>query len=268
MNIKEVLRALETFAPLPLQEGYDNAGLQIGLTGEQDVTGALLCLDVTEAVVEEAINSGFNLIVSHHPLLFHGLKRIDEGGSSVERLVIKLIRNNIAVVSMHTNLDNVDGGVNHKIAEKLGLTDVCFLQPMSRGGHCGGSGIIGTLRGMATIKDAVNHIQKTFSTNHPSMSNIPQHLYTKNTAGGLRIAVCGGAGSFLLGDAKEQGADIFITGEMHYHEYFEALDSILIMVLGHYETEQFTSELLKEILAKGCPTLPTKLFGSTNPIVH
>lgn len=262
MKIKEVLNALERFAPLPLQESYDNAGLQIGLTGEQDVTGALLCLDVTMDVVEEAIKSGFNLIVSHHPLLFRGLKRISQDGTSVERIVMKAIQNNIAIISMHTNLDNAPGGVNHKMAEKLGLENVRFLQPLNRGGYEGGSGVIGEISAAAPGVPFVEYVKAIFKAPSAQCTLPP----VRESEGVLKIALCGGAGSFLLEDAKAQSADVFITGEMHYHEYFEALGDIQIIVLGHYETEQFTCELLQEILAKSCPELPTRLFGSTNPI--
>ncbi len=285
MNILQVLAALETFAPLPLQESYDNAGLQIGLTGEQDVTGALLCLDVTMDVVDEAIKSGFNLIVSHHPLLFRGLKRITQDGTSVERIVMKAIRNNIAIISMHTNLDNAPGGVNHKMAEKLGLENVRFLQPMNRGGYEGGSGVIGEISAAAPGVPFVEYVKAIFKApcalcstppnlptrggTHTSQRTNPHELslpLVGESEGVIKVALCGGAGSFLLDEAKAQGADIFITGEMHYHEYFEALGDIQIIVLGHYETEQFTCELLQQILAKDCPDLPTRLFGSTNPI--
>ena len=260
MDIKQVLAALETFAPLPLQESYDNAGLQIGLTGEQDVTGALLCLDITMDVVEEAIKSGFNLIVSHHPLLFRGLKRISQDGTSVERIVMKAIQNNIAIISMHTNLDNAPGGVNFKMAEKLGLENVRFLQPFSRAEYEGGSGVIGEISAAAPGVPFVEYVKAIFKA--------PCALCSADLCpdGVIKVALCGGAGSFLLEEAKAEGADIFITGEMHYHEYFEALGDIQIIVLGHYETEQFTCELIQEILAKDCPELPTRLYGSTNPI--
>ena len=119
MKIKDVISTLEQFAPLPLQESYDNAGLQIGLT-EADVSGVLLCLDVTEAIVSEAIEKGCNMIVSHHPLLFHGLKQISDS-SYVERAAVMAIKHDIAIVSMHTNLDNADEGVNSEIGRRLGL---------------------------------------------------------------------------------------------------------------------------------------------------
>jgi len=139
VKIKEVLNALEQFAPLPLQEGFDNAGLQIGLT-ETEVSGALLCLDVTEAVIEEAAAKGCNLIVAHHPLLFRGLKQVSDT-TQVERCVRLAIQRDIAIYAAHTNLDNARGGVNYEIAERLGLHDVDFLRPEGEGG----SGLIGRL---------------------------------------------------------------------------------------------------------------------------
>ena len=117
MKIKEIVSALERFAPLPLQDGFDNAGLQVGLT-EAEATGALLCLDVTEAVVDEAVMLGYNLIISHHPLIFKGYKSII-GRDYIERCVLKAIKNDIVIYSAHTNLDNAPGGVNYKIAEKI-----------------------------------------------------------------------------------------------------------------------------------------------------
>ena len=124
MKIKQVLEALEQFAPLPLQESWDNAGLQIGLT-EAEVSGALLCVDVTERIIDEAVQRGCNLVVSHHPLLFRGLKQV-AGQNYVQRTVMKAIKSDVAVISMHTNLDSAPGGVNFKIAERLGLNSVHF----------------------------------------------------------------------------------------------------------------------------------------------
>ena len=125
MKIIEVVNALERFAPLPLQEDYDNAGLQVGLT-EGEVSGALLCLDVTEAIVDEAVSKGCNLIVSHHPLIFHKLRRV-AGEDYVQRAVMKAIEKHVAIVAMHTNMDAARGGVNFKIAEKMGLKVERFI---------------------------------------------------------------------------------------------------------------------------------------------
>ena len=139
MKVKEVAETLERFAPLPLQEGYDNAGFQIGLTAAEDVSGVLLCLDVTEEVIAEAVRKGCNLIVAHHPLLFRGVKCIDRS-TIVGRCVLDAISAGIGIYAAHTNLDNARGGVNFAAAKMLGLEDVRFLQPTA-GGE-GGSGII------------------------------------------------------------------------------------------------------------------------------
>lgn len=268
MKIKEVIRALELFAPLPLQESYDNAGLQVGLT-EGDVSGALLCLDVTEDVVEVAISKGCNLIVSHHPLLFRGLKQIGDG-DYIQRTVVKALLNGITIASMHTNLDNALGGVNHEIARRLSLTDVTFLadertvgDPL--GGETpeeqlhGGSGIIGTLPEAMEAEAFIRFVKKTFNAGC-CMTNELLHRPIR------RVAVCGGAGSFLAGKALAKGADAFITGEMHYHEFFGMEQQLQLMVIGHYESEQYTKELLQRIIAERCPDVCTEVYGSTNPV--
>ena len=268
MKIKEVIRALEVFAPLPLQESYDNAGLQVGLT-ESDVSGALLCLDVTEDVVEEAVRKGCNLIVSHHPLLFRGLKQISDN-DYVQRTVFKSIREGIVIVSMHTNLDNANGGVNHEIARRLSLSDVTFLadertiaDPL--GGETpqsqlnGGSGIIGNLEEPMDAKEFIMMVKETFGAGCCMTNELLERPIKK-------VAVCGGAGAFLAKNAIRKGADAFITGEMHYHEFFGMEQQIQLIVIGHYESEQYTTKLLADIISDRFPTLPIHFYGSTNPI--
>ena len=185
MKIQEVLSALEQFAPLPLQESWDNAGLQVGLT-EAEVSGALLCLDVTEKVVDEALAKGCNLIVSHHPLLFRGLKTISDM-TDVQRTVRKAIQKDIAVVSMHTNMDNAEGGVNHKMAEKLGLKDVQFMAPKTVGDVTCGSGIIGTLETPLDARTFVEKVKATFGVACAMTNELLERPVS-------RVALCGGAG--------------------------------------------------------------------------
>ena len=208
MKIKEVLSALERFAPLPLQESWDNAGLQVGLT-ETEVSGALLCLDVNEKIIDEALQKGCNLIVSHHPLLFRGLKTISDL-TDVQRTVMKAIENKVCVISMHTNMDNASGGVNFRIAEKLGLEDIAFFASKTVDGIEAGSGVIGTLAEPMAADDFVIAVKKAFDV-ECAMCNELLHRPIQ------RVAICGGAGDFLLDDALKTGADAFITGEMHYH---------------------------------------------------
>ena len=260
MKIKEVLSALERFAPLPLQESWDNAGLQVGLT-ETEVSGALLCLDVNEQIVDEAIQKGCNLIVSHHPLLFRGLKTISDL-TDVQRTVRKAVRNDICVISMHTNMDNAQGGVNFKMAEKLGLHDVRFMAPKNIGGIEAGSGVIGELEQPQVACDFVQAVKNAFDVECALCNELLRHKISK-------VAICGGAGDFLLDEAVAAGADAFITGEMHYHQYFGYEQRIQICVIGHYQSEQFTSEIFHAIIAKDCPGVRTEIAETcTNPILY
>ena len=264
MKINKVVDALEQYAPLPLQEGYDNAGLQVGLTETVEVSGALLCLDVTEQVVDEAIEKGCNLIVSHHPLIFRKLARISDE-NYVQRTVRKAIKNDIAIVSMHTNMDAATGGVNFKIAEKLGLKNLSFFAGEKEvDGVKGGEGVIGEVSetdGWAA-DDLVLLLRDKFAVESVQCNQLLRRPIR-------RVALCGGAGSFLLDAAIQAGADAFITGEMHYHEYFGHEQEIQICVIGHYQSEQFTSEIFKSIIEEKCPGV--KCFISeinTNPIIY
>ena len=265
MEIKQVVDALEQYAPLPLQEGYDNAGLQVGLTEAVEVSGALLCLDVTEAVVDEAIQKGCNLIVSHHPLIFRKLARIS-GENYVQRTVMKAIKNDITIVSMHTNMDAAMGGVNFKIAEKLGLKNISFFGSEKEvDGVKGGEGVIGEIGGTAegiAADDLVLMLRENFNVECVQCNQLLRRPIRK-------VALCGGAGAFLLEDAIAKGADAFITGEMSYHEYFGHDQEIQICVIGHYQSEQFTNEIFKDIIERKCPGVRCYLSEiNTNPICY
>ena len=260
VKIKEVLSALERFAPLPLQESWDNAGLQVGLT-ETEVSGALLCLDVSETIVDEAIRKGCNLIVSHHPLLFRGLKTISDL-TDVQRTVMKAIENHICVISMHTNMDNAQGGVNFKMAEKLGLKSVHFFALKTVDGIEAGSGVIGELKSPLAAREFVQAVKKAFGVECAMCNELLQRPVST-------VAVCGGAGDFLLDEAVASGADAFITGEMHYHQYFGYEQRIQICVIGHYQSEQYTSEIFRDIIARECPGVRTVIAETcTNPILY
>ncbi len=260
MKIKQVLSALEQFAPLPLQESWDNAGLQLGLT-EAEVSGALLCLDVNEEIIDEAIRKGCNLIVSHHPLLFRGLKQIS-GADYVQRCVIKAIKHDIVVVSMHTNMDNALNGVNWKIAERLGLTACRFFAQKAIDGIEAGSGVVGELVQAMDARDFIELVKLRFHCECALCNELLQRPIRK-------VAICGGAGDFMLPDAIREGTDAFITGEMHYHQYFGCEQQIQICVIGHYQSEQFTSEIFRDIIHRECPGVRTEIAETnTNPIVY
>lgn len=275
MKIIEVVNALERFAPLPLQEDYDNAGLQVGLTAA-DVSGALLCLDVTEQVIDEAVANGCNLIVSHHPLIFRRLSRISDD-DSVQRTVMKAIKLGVAVVSMHTNLDAAEGGVNFKIAEKLGLSDVHFLgktqtvaapRPVGESADVqvdevrGGEGVVGRLAEPMAADDFLLMIKQRFGVECVMANELLRRPIST-------VALCGGAGDFLLPAAARVGADAFITGEMHYHQYFGYEQRLQIAVIGHYQSEQFTGEILRDVIAGQCPGVRCVMSAiNTNPILY
>ena len=259
MKIKEIVCALGQFAPLPLQDSYDNAGLQVGLT-EAEVTGALLCLDVTEAVVDEAIELGYNLIISHHPLIFRGFKSIT-GANYIERCVMKAIKHDIVIYSAHTNLDNAVNGVNYKMAEKIGLQGIAFLEQKT---ECepiqAGAGVVGMLPKAEKDVDFLQRVKQLFQVGCVKHTSLNGRMIQK-------VALCGGAGAFLIGEAVKAGADVFITGEIKYHDYFGHGNDILLAEIGHYESEQYTKEIFQQRIRERFPEVSVRMTKvNTNPV--
>ncbi|MCW3463371.1 Nif3-like dinuclear metal center hexameric protein [Chitinophaga nivalis] len=361
MKIREIIAVIEDFAPLQYQESYDNAGLLFG-NAEWEVTNVLLTLDTTEAVIDEAIARGCNLVIAHHPIVFGGLKKIN-GNNYVERVAIKAIKHDIAVYAAHTNLDNVRNGVCAQMAGKLGLENCEVLQP-KRGllkklytfvpeAHAeavrtalfaAGAGNIGNYgecsfnaAGQGTFKGAAGttpyvgtpgerhfeaeiklevifpvylegRIIKALLNSHPyeevaydvvSLDNAYQQVgsgmigtlpeameeqaflqYVKQQfqTGCVRytplrgrpvkkVALCGGAGSFLLKRAISAGADAYISSDFKYHEFFDAENQLIIADIGHFESEQFTVELFYHILTEKFRNFaPLKSTIITNPV--
>jgi len=363
MKIKEITHYLEGIAPLSLQESYDNAGLLTG-NGEMECHGIITSLDVTESVVEEAVQKKCNLIVAHHPIIFRGLKKLN-GKNYVERTVIAAIKNDIAIYAIHTNLDNVSEGVNKKIAEKIGLENCTALLPKEgtlqklvtfcpvknaeavrnalfqagagaigkydecsfnvegtgtfkanegsnpfvgnigerhhenetrievifpsrlqgkvvaslKEAHpyeevafyihslenvqaCIGSGLVGELKESITEKQLFEILKSSFG-----LSLIKHTRFLENPV--TKIAVCGGAGIFLLPNAIAAGAQVYVTSDIKYHEYFDADKRILLADIGHYESEQFTIELLTDFLQQKFPNFAVlKTEMNTNPVKY
>ncbi len=243
MKIAEVTKQIEEFAPLSLQESWDNAGLQVG-NPQAEATGALLCLDVTEAIVDEAVKKGLNLIITHHPLLFRGLKSIT-GGSSIERIVIKAIKNDIAIYSAHTNMDSAWGGVSHQIAKKIGLEEVKVLSPQSESENIG-LGVIGNLLKEEPALSFLSRVKELFGAGAVRYSGNAEKMIR-------RVAICGGAGSEFVKESIAMGADVLVTGDVKYHEFMSDNDKILLADIGHYESEHFTKEIFSEIITKKIP---------------
>lgn len=241
--------------------------VNVGLT-EAEVSGALLCLDVTERVVDEAITKGCNLIVAHHPLIFRKLSQVTDA-NYVQRTVIKAIKNDIVIVAMHTNLDAAFGGVNFKIAEKLGLRDVRFFgrekvvtNPLTDKKVTGGDGVIGCFDTPLAADDLILLLKKEFDVECVQANEL---LWREIRT----VALCGGSGSFLLQDAINAGADAFITGEMGYHEFFGHEQEIQLCVIGHYQSEQYTTEVLRDVIERDCPGVKCCISEiNTNPIVY
>lgn len=363
MKIKDITSYLEKLAPLSLQESYDNAGL---LTGNLDweCSGAVVCLDAIEEVVDEAIDKGCNLIIAHHPIIFSGLKRIT-GKNYIERTIIKAIKNDLAIYAIHTNLDNVINGVNARIAQQLGIDKPRILQSKSQllyklisfvpqaqtnqvlqamfdagAGKIGnyseasfsstgngtfkgnedsnptigkqgvresivedkievlvekhklssvlsvlkqahpyeevaydviplhnkhpeiGSGMIGDLSKEMNSNDFMQMVREKFQLSVIRHTNLCKHQIKT-------IAWCGGSGSFLLSAAKAANADVFITGDFKYHEFFDADKQLIIMDIGHYESEQYTSSLIIDELKKKFSKFAVFLTEvNTNPVQY
>lgn len=360
-QIRQLTTYLEALAPLTYQESYDNAGLIVG-DPSTEITGVLVTLDATEQVVDEAISKGCNVIVAHHPIVFKGLKKLN-GKTYVERTVIKAIKHDIAIYATHTNLDNVTGGVNFQIAEKLGLQNVRILAPKAQtltklvtfvpiadtqrvldALHKTGAGQIGNYKN-CSFRVAGTGAYQASENAHPVLGEVGEyhqepenrievilptylqdellavlreaHPYeevayyltpvaNQNQEVGagavgelatpldgpswlaylkermnltlirytplpnrpiLRVALCGGAGSFLLADAMRAGADVFVTADYKYHEFFDADGRIGICDIGHYESEVFTKDLICGHLAKKFTTFAVILSESdTNPV--
>lgn len=361
MRISEITSYLERLAPLAYQENYDNAGLITG-SPEMTCTGVLISLDATEDIVLEAIEKGCNLVVSHHPIVFSGIKKLT-GKNYVEKAVIGAVKNDIALYAIHTNLDNVKWGVNGRIAKKLGLSNSRILEPrkgalrklvtfvpethletVREALFLAGAGEIGpysecsyAVRGEGTFKagiDATPFLGETgkrhsegeyrleliypsvieagllhalkashpyeeiaydlfpLTNAHPELGagmvgELPYEMdqpaflemlkqvfqvavirHTRMLDKSIRtVAICGGAGSFLISNALAVKADAFITADLKYHEFFDANGQILLADPGHYETEQYSMDLLHDILAEKFPTFAVFKTGLlTNPV--
>ena len=250
MKIKEITEAIEQYAPLRLQEEWDNAGIQVG-DPEADITGVLLCTDATEAVVAEAVSRGFNLVIAHHPLIFHGLKKI-MGRTPVERTVAMAIKHDVTIYSAHTNMDSAWQGVSFRMADKIGMTSIQFLDcnqvdPYGEDGNTtAGCGVIGDITSMPAL-DVIKRVKEAFEVGAVRYSGDASQIVS-------RVALCGGAGGFLLDKAVELGAQLYVTADMRYHDFLDNHQRIVVADIGHYESEHFTKEIFLEIIQKKNPT--------------
>ena len=257
LKVKDIAAAIESFAPKKLQESYDNAGLQVG-DPEMDVSAALLCLDVTEDVLREALERRCNMIISHHPLLFKGLKEVT-GRTATERIVITAIREKIAIYSAHTNLDSAWEGVSHEIAHALNIRDLRVLEPRD-GDESVGLGVIGNVQPTPKL-EFLRKLKETFKVKSLRYSSQSPQLVVR------KVAVCGGSGASLIRAAVESGADMIITGDVKYHDFTTYGLDIIIADIGHYESELCTKKIFSKIIREKFPDFVTYFAESeTNPI--
>ncbi len=255
MTVREITDVIEQFAPLDSQEKWDNCGLCTGSLSSH-VSGVLIGFDCTEALVDEAISCGANLIITHHPLIFNPLKRISPE-DSLGRTLIKALSFGISIYAAHTTADKAVGGVSYAMASRLGLEDVEILDPETPG--CG-LGVVGNLPGQFSYEQIISYVKERFGLKLIRCSRDPQVPIS-------RVAMCGGAGSSLLGKAIQAQAQLFITGDVSYHNFF-APDGFMVMDIGHYESEKDIVDILFSLLKKNFPTFAVRLSDNAdaNPV--
>lgn len=260
IRLKDLVQSIETLAPLSLQEDYDNAGLCLG-NPDQLIEKALICLDIRPEIVDEAIEIGAQLIISHHPPIFQGVKKIDTA-SRFGIMLKKSMLHNIAWYAAHTNLDNTLEGVNSYLCQKLELQHPRCLRPIDPHVPDTGSGVIGDLKTPVPAETLLSRLKEW--TRCPAIRHA--NLEGKRVK---RVALCGGSGSFLMADAQRQGADVYISGDMKYHDFTNLSIHIGLMDIGHFESEQFTKELLYTYIKKIFPNFAVHLSSKeVSPISY
>ena len=255
MKIKDVVAPLEEFAPLSYQESYDNSGLIVGRY-DDDVDMALVCVDATEAVIDEAVRMGAGVVISHHPIIFGGIKRLNSR-SYVERVVEKAIRAGVALYACHTNLDSTTNGMSYRVADKIGLLNVQVLDSLSAE-H--GYGVVGDLPMAEGTVECIGRIKELFGVGAVKYSEPMSNEVH-------RVAVCTGSGGSLLQAAIESGAELYVSADFKYNHFLDATKLITIADIGHFESEYCAIELICEVISKKIPTFAVrKSKESQNPI--
>lgn len=259
-TVRDIARAIEKTAPVALQESWDNSGLQLGVPAAP-VTGVMLTLDVTTEAVDHAINTGCNLIVSHHPLIFKGLKSITDT-TDVQMAVRRAIRADIAVYSAHTSLDNAPEGPSAYLASALGATIAGPLVPTAPGAATG-TGVTARLPHPMTAQQFIAHVKNTLGPQVircTAPDKAPRPIST--------VAICTGAGGSFITDAARHNADAYITGDIRYHDFVDWQNHLLLVDIGHYESEIVTRDIFEHILRQDFPELRIELFNQPNSILY
>ncbi len=259
VTIKDITSVIEEFAPLGYQASYDNAGLIVG-RAETEVRGVLLAVDVTEEVIAEAKNIGANLIITHHPIVFHPLKRFNSA-SYVERCVEEAIRSDISLYACHTNLDSTPNGMSWRLATMLGLKNLVLLESTSKEENVG-FGVIGELSESMAFADYIEQIASTL--------NLSAVRYSQPVERPIqRVALCTGAGGSLMSRVKSSGVDLYITGDLKYNDFMEPDKKFTVVDIGHFESEYCAIDLLFDILSKKMFNFAVrKSEASCNPVYY
>ena len=257
MKVKDIIKVIEEFAPLSVQEGWDNSGLCVG-SPEDEVTSVLLALDCTPALVDEAVACGADMIVTHHPLMFSGLKKISSD-DMVGKAVIKAIKAGISIYAAHTNADKVLEGVSGAMAARLGLKNVTVLDP---DGEETGLGAVGDLPEPISAEQAAALVKEKFALKSMKASKPVDGMIS-------RVAMCGGSGGSLIAAARKSGAQLYISGDISYHNFFTP-EGFMIMDIGHYESEIEIVDILFSLIKKNFPTFAVRITQNinSNPIYY
>ena len=259
MKIRDVVAVIENFAPLSLQESYDNSGLIVGRL-DDEVHAALLAVDVTEEVLDEAEREGCDLIITHHPIIFQPLKRFNSK-SYVERCVERAIRKGIALYACHTNLDSTPNGMSWQVGAMIGLSDMRVLQPKV-GNESAGFGVVGALTRAESGVALLNRIKSIFEVGAVRYSDIPSDDFMVN-----RVAVCTGSGGSLIDDALRVDADLYVTADLRYNDFMRGENRMILADIGHFESEFCAIRILYDVLSKNlCTFAVHKSVCSRNPI--
>lgn len=259
MKVSDIVAVIEEFAPASIQEKWDNTGLQIG-SPEQEVRGILLGFDCTPELVREAVDSGCDMVITHHPLLFGALRKVDPS-DSVSMALIEAVKGGVAVYSAHTSADKVIAGVSGAMAVRLGLKDVEVLDPDPGGGT--GLGVTGSLPEPLPAQDALRLVKDAFGVPVLKTSRPVSCMITK-------VAMCGGSGSSLIETARLAGAQLYICGDISYHHFFTR-EGFMIADVGHFESEVEIVNVFYSIIRKKIPNFAVRIstgLSSSNPIYY
>lgn len=259
MKIRDIANLIESFAPLSLQESYDNSGLIVGRM-DDEVHSALLAVDVTEEVLDEAEREGCDIIITHHPIIFHPLKRFNSS-NYVERCVERAIRKRIALYACHTNLDSAPHGMSYQVGAMIGLDDMHILQPRTND-PATGFGVVGVLPRAEAAMALLARVKSLFDVGAVRYSDLPSDEVMVR-----RVAICTGSGGSLIDEALAAEADIYITADLRYNDFMRGDNRMILADIGHFESEFCAIRLLFDIISKKmCTFAVRKSVCSRNPI--